>query len=473
MLDRIFKLTAHGTTIKQEVIAGLTTFMAMSYIIALNPNLLTNFGTAGPELWNSIFVATIVSSIIAMLCMAFIANKPFCLAPGMGLNSFFATVTANMVMISGLSYLEAYQTLLCLIFFDGIIFIALTALNIREQIIAAIPTQIRIGMAPAIGLLLMDIGFGDNVGIFNSEGSKFLVLKDFFGGITIEHLKTQLGPKFSEMVLTVITIFIGIIAMATFTKKKHKGAVMLGMLIATIFYWIGQFFLTGSNPLAPLAQASFIPPVHDFFVNTFFKLNFSNLWDLGIFTIISLVLTFLILDLFDSIGTFIGLSSKMGLLDKNGNMPGMKSAMMSDAVGTVAAAFSGTSTVTTFIESAAGMQEGGKTGLTPLVTAGAFLACLFIAPIAAIIPPAATSAALIYVGAIMITTLKEVNFDDIEFYLPIVLMMIAMPISGSISHSIGIGIISAVTIGVLTGHYKKYSWLSYGIAIIFIYKFTI
>lgn len=473
MLDKVFKLSANGTNIRTEVVAGITSFMAMAYIIALNPNILTGFNSHGQGLWNAIFVATCLSSAIAMFCMAFLANKPFCLAPGMGLNNFFAIITANMAALTGLTYLEAYQTMLCLILFDGILFLLLTIFNIREKIITAIPPQIRLGIAPAIGFLLIEIGFGANSAIYTSDGQQFQVLRDFFGAFSMNSLKESMGGNFAHMALTVVTIFLGLISMAVMSKRKFKGAILAGMLFSSIFYWVIDFLLTGANPFVALATASFVPPITDFLDNTFFQLNFSNLFNLSLITIVTLVITFVILDMFDTIGTFIGLASQTGHLDEKGQMPGMKKALMSDAIGTIAGALTGTSTVTTLIESASGVEAGGRTGLTAVVTACIFLACLFLAPFAAIIPPAATSAALIFVGALMMTSLKAINFNDLELCLPVILMLIAMPISGSITHAIGIGIITSVVMGICLGNLKKYSVFSYILALIFLIKFML
>ena len=472
MLEKFFKLKENNTSAKTEIIAGLTTFMTMAYIIALNPNLLTNFGASDmPELWNGIFMATCIASAIGMFVMAFVANKPFAMAPGMGLNSFFAVVVANIMGITGLSYVESFQTALCVILIEGIIFIVLSILNIREKIVDAIPLGVRHGISPAIGLMLMNIGLGSNAGIYSENGGPFYVMKDFFGALTPSVAKTSMGSGYAAMILTVVTMFIGLFAIIILAHKGIKAAVILGMLIASIIYWAGQAVFLGVNPFASLATASFLPPFADMASTTLFKFNFAALVDIGWFTIVTLIITFCIIDMFDTIGTLVGTASRAGMLDEKGNMANMKEALLADAVGTTVGACTGTSTVTTFVESASGVEAGGRTGLTALTTGIVFLACMFIAPIAAIIPAAATSAALIYVGILMLSGLKNIDFDDITQMLPVGLMLIAMPISGSIGHAIGLGLIAYTVIKVFTGKAKEVSVLTFVISAIFLIKF--
>lgn len=475
MLQKVFKLTENGTTVKTEVVAGLTTFMTMAYIIALNPNLLTGFGAEGAELWNGVFLATCLASAVGMFCMAFLANKPFAMAPGMGLNSFFAVVVGNIVALTGMSYLASFQAALVIILVEGIVFLVLSVLNIREKIVDSIPLGIRLGISPAIGLMLMNIGLGSNVGVYaegNGFTTPFYVMRDFFGALTPSVLQNNMGDVgYATMVLTVITMFVGLFAIVGMAKRGVKGAVLFGMLIASVIYWAGSFLFLGTNPFASLATASFLPPFADMFSTTFFKFNFQGFVEIGWFTVITLTITFCIIDMFDTIGTLVGTASRAGMVDENGNMPNMKEALLSDAIGTIAGACSGTSTVTTFVESASGVEAGGRTGLTAFVTGLMFLACIFIAPIAAIIPAAATSAALIYVGILMLQGLKNVNFEDMDQMVPVSLMLIGMPISGSIDHAIGIGLISYTIMKVFSGKAKDVSILTYAISALFLVKF--
>lgn len=474
MLEKIFKLKENNTTAKTEIIAGLTTFMTMAYIIALNPNLLTGFGKdTMPELWNGVFLATCIASAIGTIVMAFLANKPFAMAPGMGLNSFFAVVVTNIVALTGMTYVASFQSALCIVLIEGIVFLVLSVLNIREKIVDAIPLGVRLGIAPAIGLMLLNIGVGSNAGIYSENGGPFYAMRDFFGALTPSLAKTNMGSGYSAMVLSVVTMFVGLFAIVVLAQRGVKGAVLLGMLIASIIYWAGEAIFLGINPFASLATASFVPAFGDMASTTLFKFDFRGFAEIGWFTAITLIITFCIIDMFDTIGTLVGTASRAGMLDKNGKMPNMKQALLSDAVGTVAGSLTGTSTVTTFVESASGVEAGGRTGLTALTTGIMFLACIFIAPIAGIIPAAATSSALIYVGVLMVAGLKNVDFDDICQSLPVALMMIAMPISGSIGHAIGLGLITYTVIKVFTGKAKDVSVLTYVLSLIFLLKFFI
>lgn len=489
MLEKIFKLKQNNTNVRTEIVAGLTTFMTMAYIIALNPNLLVGFGNGtlpgggGAQLWNAVFLATCIASAVGMFCMAFIANKPFALAPGMGLNAFFAFVVGNIISLTSMSYVASFQTALCIILIEGIIFVILSVLNIREKIVEAIPIGVRLGIGPAIGLMLMNIGLGSNVGVYsettdvydkagNVVGSNpFYAMRDFFGALTPNIASDKMGSGYGTMVLTVVTMFIGVFAIAILAKLGVKAAVILGMLISCVIYWAGEFIFFDTNPFAGLADASFVPAFGDMAETTLFKFNFSGLAEIGWATVITLVITFCLIDMFDTIGTLVGTASRAGMLDEEGKMPNMKEALLSDAIGTVAGACTGTSTVTTFVESASGVAAGGRTGLTTLVTGVIFLACIFIAPIAAIIPAAATSAALIYVGILMLGGLKKINFEDMTQALPVGLMLIGMPISSSIGNAIGLGLISYTVLKLFTGKAKEVSILTYVLSLIFLVKF--
>lgn len=475
MLEKVFKLSENKTTVKTEVVAGLTTFMTMAYIIALNPNLLTGFGAAGQDLWNGVFLATCIASAIGTFCMAFLANKPFAMAPGMGLNSFFAVVVGNIVAMTGMTYVASFQAALVIILLEGIVFVVLSIFNVREKIVEAIPLGIRLGISPAIGLMLMNIGLGSNVGIYaegNGFTTPFYVMRDFFGALTPSYLQGNMGDAgFATMILTVVTMFVGLFVILAMSKKGIKGSVLYGMLVASVIYWIGSFAFLHTNPFASLATASFLPPFADMAKVTLFKFNFAGFMEIGWFTAITLIITFCIIDMFDTIGTLVGTASRAGMVDEKGDMPNMKEALLSDAVGTIAGACTGTSTITTFIESASGVEAGGRTGLTAVVTGLLFLACIFIAPIAAIIPAAATSAALIYVGILMLQGLKRVDFDDMDQMVPVALMLIGMPISGSIGHAIGLGLISYTIMKIFGGKAKEVSVLTYVISALFLVKF--
>lgn len=472
-MEKIFHLKENGTTVKTEIIAGLTTFMTMAYIIALNPNLLTNFDVGSP-LWNGVFMATCISSAIGTICMAFLANKPFVMAPGMGLNSFFAVICGNIAAMLKTDYTTAFQAALCIILVEGIVFILLSVFNIRDKIVTAIPLGVRLGIGPAIGLMLMNIGFGSNVGVYaegNGYTDPFYVMRDFFGAMTPSTIRDHMGAEYSQMVLTVVTMFVGLFVIVLLAKKGKKSAVLLGMLVASIVYWIGEAVFLHTNPFASLQGASFLPHFKDMADTTFFKFDFQDFFQIGWFTAITLIITFCMIDMFDTIGTLVGTASRAGMTDKDGNMPKMKEALTSDAIGTIAGSVCGTSTVTTFVESASGVEAGGRTGLTSLTAAVMFLACMFISPIAAVIPAAATSAALIYVGILMLQGLKNIDFGDLDQIVPVFVMLLAMPISGSIGHGIGLAMISYMIIKVFSGRAKEVSALTYVISLLFLVKF--
>ena len=470
MLEKVFKLKANNTTAKTEIMAGLTTFMTMAYIIALNPNMMTNFDTGSP-LWNGVFMSTIIASSLGMFVMAFYANKPFALGPGMGLNVFFAAVVTNVVALTGYSYLQSFRATMCIILLEGIVFLILSVFNVRDKIVDAIPLGIRLGVSPGVGMMLLNIGFGSNAGVYSETGGPFYVLKDFFGSLTPGFAQTAMGSGYGAVVLNVITMFIGLFLIVILAHKKVTGSMLIGMLISCVFYWACEFIFMGVNPFASLATASFAPPVVDWAETTLFKFDFATLMELGWLTVTTLTLTFFIIDMFDTIGTVIGASALGGMLDENGDMPDMKETLMADAIATIAGGATGNCTITTFVESAAGVEAGGRTGLTAFVCGLLFLACMFIAPIAALIPPAVTSAALIYVGILMVSGLKNLDFNDPCQLIPAALMLITIPISSSIGNAIGIAMISFVVIKCGTGKAKEVHWLTYVLSLIFLVKF--
>ena len=473
-MEKLFKLKENGSSVRTELVAGLTTFMTMAYIIALNPNLLTGFGSqGGPQLWNGVFLATCIASAIGMFVMAFAANKPFAMAPGMGLNSFFAVVVANIVSITGMGYLESFQAALCIILIEGVVFVILSVLNIRDKIVNAIPLGIRLGIAPAIGLMLLNIGVGSNAGIYSETGGPFYVMRDFFGALTPSLAQSNMGSGYSAMVLTVVTMFVGLFIIVILAHHKVKGAVLLGMLAASCIYWAGEAIFLGVNPFASLATASFLPAFGDMAETTLFKFSFAGLAKVGWFTVTTLVITFCMIDMFDTIGTLVGTASRAGMVDEDGNMPQMKEALLADAVGTVAGALTGTSTVTTFVESSAGVAEGGRTGLASMATAALFFIAMFLAPIAALIPSCATAASLIFVGILMIGGVKEIDWSDASAAVPAFMTMAIMPFTYNISYGIAFGLISYIFIKLFTGKIKDISLSTWIIGILFAAMFFI
>lgn len=469
-MEQFFKLKENHTTVKTEIIAGLSTFMTMAYIIQLNPNLLTNFAVGTP-LWNGVFLATVLSAAVGTLLMAFLANKPFALASGMGLNSYFAIVVGKIASGAGISYEEAFGGGLAIIAVSGVLFTVLTLLKVREKIVDAIPKGVRLGITAGIGLMLVYIGFTSNAAVYYNDGAASQTMIGFFADGAAD-TKAAMGDAYNLLILYIITMFVGLFAIAILNYKKVKGSILYGMVLASIVYWAGCFLL-GSNPFASLKGASFIPPFKDMIDTTLFKFNFSTLFRLGTLSAVMTIISFCMVDMFDTIGTLLGTAKKAGMLNEAGEFPDMNKAMLSDSLATCVGACTGTSTVTTFIESAAGVEEGGRTGLTSVVTGLCFLGCMFLAPIAALIPAPATSAALIFVGVLMISALKEVDYTDLSQSLPIVLMLVFMMITGGIGNGIGIGLISYTIIKVFMGKGKDVSILTWVLALLFIGKFFI
>ncbi len=482
MLERFFKLKANNTTVKVEVLAGITTFMTMAYIIALNPNLLTGFGAGGATcptdgtggLWNAVFLATVLSSAAGTLIMALLANKPFALAPGMGLNSYFASVVVAICSAAGYtSYEKGFGAALSIILISGILFTILTLLKVREKIVDAIPLAVRLGIPAGIGMMLIHIGLTTNWSIYDDKGNLYTMLDTFFNAGPSD-TKKAMGPElYKLMVIGVIATFVGIIVIAALSHKKIKASILLGMIASTIIYWAGEFIFLDVNPFNALKGRTWLPPFKDMAHYTLFKFDFSGLFEIGVFSAVMTIITFCMVDMFDTIGTLYGTAKKANMLDESGNMPGMNKAMLSDSLATCVGACTGTSTVTTFIESASGVEAGGRTGLTSLVTGLLFLACMFIAPIAGIIPAPATSAALVYVGFLMISSLKEVDYSDMASAAPVALLLMFMTITGSVGNGIGIGLISYSLIKLFTGRGKEVSVLTYVLAVLFIAKFFI
>ena len=471
-MEKIFRLKENGTDVRTEIFAGLTTFMTMAYIIALNPNILTAFGSeGGSELWNGVFLATCIASAIGTFVMAFAANKPFVMAPGMGLNSFFAVVVANIVSLTGMSYLESFQAGLCIILVEGIVFLALSVLNIREKIVDAIPLGIRLGIAPAIGLMLLNIGFGSNAGVPNKDGGMFYVMRDFFGSLTPALAQKNIADGYPQMVLAVITMFVGLFVIVVLSHKGIRASVLLGMLVSSVVYWAGEAIFLGTNPFAALKGASFVPAFDDMAQTTLFKFSFSNIMEIGWFTVITLILTFCIIDMFDTIGTLVGVATKANMLDKNGKVPNIKKALFADAIGTTVGACLGTSTVSTFVESASGVAEGGRTGLTAVSTAFMFFLALFLSPIFGVFTSAVTASVLVIVGLFMIENIKELDLEDYTEAIPAFLTIIMMPFAYSISDGIVFGVVSYILLKLFTGRWKEVTWPTVMVGVIFVLKF--
>ena len=425
-MEKFFKLKEHGTNVKTEVIAGFTTFMTMAYILAVNPDILSATGMDK----GAVFTATVVSSIIATLIMSLLANLPFALAPGMGLNAFFV-----FFVVLGMGY--SWQTALTAVFIEGIIFVVLTIFNVREAIVNSIPVNMKRAISVGIGLFIAFIGL-QNAKIIVNNDSTLLGLGNITSG-------------------SGLLAILGIIITAILLAYNVKGAILLGIFITTI---IG--IPMGLTKLSP--HASFIPPSLEPIA---FKLDFSNIFTPNMFIV---MFTFLFVDMFDTVGTLVGVCTKANMLTKGGEVPRCKQALFADAVGTVVGACLGTSTVTTYVESASGVAEGGKTGLTSLVVAILFTISLFLSHIFLSIPSAATAPALIIVGLFMMTPILEINFDDYTESIPAFICIIFMPFAYSIAEGITFGVLSFTILKFVSGKTKDISLLTWILSALLLIK---
>ncbi|MDU2202152.1 NCS2 family permease [Anaerococcus senegalensis] len=427
LAEKLFKLRENKTSVKTEIMAGITTFMTMSYILAVNPQIL---GDAGMDK-GAVFTATIIASIIAILIMAFYANLPFALSSGMGLNAFF---TYTVVMTMG----KSWEFALAAVFIEGIVFIILSIFNVREAIFNAIPRSLKTAVSVGIGLFIALIGLLNSTVIVKNDiglGLGNLVSKESF------------------------IFFIGLLIMAVLTARKTKGALLIGIVISTI---IALF--TGVSKLPEGGIIQLPPSISPIAL----KLDFSSMLSFEMF---SVVFAFLFVDLFDTVGTLTGVATKAKMLDKNGELPNAGRALFADSIGTTLGALLGTSTVTTFVESATGVAEGGRTGLTALSAGFCFFLSIFFYPLITIIPPQATAAALVMVGLFMIDSIVDINFGDFTESFPAFMTIIMMPFAYSIAEGIAFGMISYASVKLLTGKGKEVSPLVYVLALVFLLRY--
>lgn len=452
MLEKMFKLKENNTTAKTEVIAGITTFMTMAYILAVNPNLLSQAGMDQ----TAVLIATCLASFIGTFAMALLANYPFALAPGMGLNAYFAfTVCGNM----GYSWKVALMA----VFFEGIIFIILSLTNVREAIFNAIPTTLKKGVSAGIGLFIAFIGL---------QGGHIVVNNDS----TLLSYVNFRDNWHTEGICAVLAL-IGLLLTAILYIKKVKGSILIGILAT----WILGMICQAAGVYRIDADAGFYSLYPTFAMTDFSKIGetfgqcfTADFHGVGIMNFIVVMLSFLFVDMFDTIGTLIGVSTKAGMLDEEGRLPNIKGALMADAVATTVGAVLGTTTTTTFVESASGVSEGGRTGLTSATTAILFGLSLFLSPIFLAIPSFATAPALIVVGFYMLTNVTHIDFDDFSEALPCYICILAMPFFYSISEGISMGVISYVILNLMTGKAKekKISALMYVLTVLFILKYV-
>lgn len=424
-----FKLSERNTTVRTELMAGFTTFMTMAYILVVNPLILKDAGMD----FGAVFTATALSSVIATLIMALYANLPFALAPGMGLNAFFAY---TVVLTMGYSW----QMALTAVFVEGLIFIALTFLNVREAIVNCIPMNIKYAISVGIGLFIAFIGL-KNAGIIVDSPATFVTIGDIGAPAAL------------------VALF-GVLVTGWMLAKDVKGALLIGIFASTVLGAFNGVTNIASFDASQLFQIPSLAPI-------MFKLDFSQVFS---FEFATVLLTFLFIDMFDTVGTLIGVSSKAGMLDDQGRLPAVNQALLADAVGTTAGALLGTSTVTTYVESAAGVAEGGRTGLTALTVAGFFAVSLFLAPVFLLVPGAATAPALIIVGLFMMSPVKNIDLEDFTEAIPAFFTIVMMPLSYSIAEGIVFGVVTYVILKALAGKAKEVTLTTWIIAGLFLGK---
>jgi len=433
MLEKLFKLSEKGTNARTEILAGITTFLTMAYILAVNPDILS---AAGMDK-SAVFTATALSAAAATLVMALVANLPFALAPGMGLNAFFA-----FSVCLGMGH--TWQFALTAVFLEGIVFIILTGLNIREMIINSIPLNLKHSISVGIGIFIAFIGL-KNAGIVVSNPATFVALGDV----------SQVAANPAPLLALVVILLSGCLL-----ALKIRGALLIGILAGTLIgIPLGVTHLPTSFSLVPPSLAPIL-----------FKFEWKEILSVDMAVVL---FTFLFVDMFDTIGTLIGVSSKAGMLDEKGNVPNAKQALFADAFGTTFGAMVGTSTVTTYVESAAGVAEGGRTGLTAFTTAVFFIISLFLSPFFLMIPAAATASALVVVGAMMMTPIKNVSLDDFTDMIPVFLTIVMMPLTFSIAEGIVFGMLSYVILKLVTGKAKDVTPVMYAVSILFLMKFLV
>ncbi len=448
MLEKMFNLKANNTSFKTEVIAGLTTFMAMAYILAVNPQILSAAGM-NPD---AILLATALASFVGCMAMALLANYPFALAPGMGLNAYMAfTVCGSM----GYSW----EIALLAVFVEGLIFIVLSLTNVREAIFNAIPMALKKGVSAGIGLFIAFIGLQNAKLVINDDSTLITYVK-FVG-------------NFHTIGIGALLALIGLFIVIILYAKKVKGSILIGILAT----WILGMICEAIGLYIPDNQAFFslYPSFHmvDFGAlgDTFGKCFTTDFSGVDILNFIAVLFAFLFVDIFDTLGTLIGVSTKANMLDKDGKLPRIRPALLADAIATSVGAVFGTSTTTTYVESSAGVAAGGRTGLSSVVTGLLFLLAIFFAPIFTAIPGFATAPALIFVGFLMVSSIISIDFEDLTEAVPAYLAMLAMPLMYSISEGIALGVISYVIINVCCGKAKKVKPLMYILAVLFVCKY--
>ena len=477
-MDKFFKLKENGTNVRTEIAAGLTTFFAMAYIVVTNPNQITGFAQ-GP-IWNAVYIASILGAFIGTMLMALYAKMPFAQACGMGLNSFFFVSFILPEVIKGDegNLVLGYHFGMIIIFLSGILFLILSVTKAREKIAKALPDCLKKAIPAGIGLFIAFIGF-KNVGIIKANQYTFVQFNDIHGAITgkvtdinADGAFAETAVTFTEYAVPALLALLGLLIIAILAHFKVKGNILISIVAITILYYP----LTGTAPNFDLGQVgqSFKDFGYIGITGLFDGAAWTKAFGSGasaIFTTVVLIITYALVDMFDTIGTIYGTASQADMLDQNGDPKNLDKCMMSDSIATVVGGVSGTSTVTTFVESAAGVGAGGRTGLTSLVTAVCFALCLFLSPVAALVPLCATAPALIYVGVLMMKNFKDVDMSEARSAVPAFLALICMPLTYSISNGIGIGAIAYTLITLFTGKFQKKDIAITVVAILFVLKF--
>lgn len=504
-MEKLFKISERGSTIRTEIFAGITTFFAMAYIIFVNPNQVAAEGANGwlvglgadpavmGQIWNATYIASILVAVIGTLLMAFYANMPFAQACGMGLNSFFCTMFVQGAFSNGVDVVTGYQSGLVIIFLSGVVFLILSITGLREYIAKAMPECLKKAIPAGIGLFIALIGF-KNAGIIEDNQYTFVQFFDFHGridavGTTVTEDSANVLALFNnnsdlvgktitamdawKMCVPVVVALLGILIIAILAKKNVKGNVIIGILASTVLYYLFMWELPNFD-MSAIGQS-----FKDFAEVGLLGAFNGDAWDAafngahigGVFSAVMLIIVFCLVDMFDTVGTIYGTAAQADMLDENGDPVEINKSMLCDSIGTVSGAILGTSTCTTFVESASGVSAGGRTGFASVITAACFAVCLFLSPLANVVPSCATAPALIFVGVLMAKNFAKVDMEDMLSAVPAFLALILMPLTYSISNGIGVGAIAYVLIAIFTGKYTKKDIVVTVIAALFVCKF--
>ncbi len=481
-MDKFFKITERGSTVRKEVIGGLTTFFAMAYIVFVNPAQVAAEGSGGwlaglgadpvalGKIWNSVFIASVLVAFIGTLLYAFYAKLPYAQACGMGLNSFFCTCFISGAYFAGVDLIKGYHSGMVIIFLSGVVFLLLSVTGARSYIAKAMPECLKKSIPAGIGLFIAFIGL-KNAGLITANQYTFVQFVDISGALKAEGVSALDAWR---TIAPAVVAFLGLVIIAALTKLKVKGSILIGVLSSTVLYYIATWqlpafdFSTIGQSFKDFGEIG----ITGLFDGEAWKLAFSGKHIGGFFSAIVLIISFCIVDMFDTVGTLYGTATEAGMLDGNGDPIDLNKAMTCDSVATVTGSVLGTSTATTFVESASGVAAGARTGLASLVTSLCFLACLVLTPLAGIVPSCATAPALVFVGVLMLKNFSNVDMNNMRSAVPAFLTLIMMPLTYSISNGIGIGCISYVLITLFTGKFTKKDIMATVIALIFLAKFA-